>query len=219
MAKTRKTNLSNVIYMKLRRAIASGELGPGVKIIESDMIKKFGVSRTPFREAIKRLESTGFVETIHNKGTYVRKIGLQEVEQIFEVLSMLEGYTSYLAVQNITPQEFDLLKQLNTDMRKLTQMGNHAEFHKKNVEFHLLLSKLSRNEFLQNLIRDGYDRVYRYRFIGTIVGRNFQEFISSHDALIEAFEEGNASVAQEEMREHINQVKNIVINFLKEFNL
>ena len=57
MGKTRKTNLSNVIYKKLRRAIASSELGPGVKIIESDMIKKFGVSRTPFREAIKRLES------------------------------------------------------------------------------------------------------------------------------------------------------------------
>jgi DNA-binding GntR family transcriptional regulator len=219
VGKTRETNLSNVIYKKLRRAIATGELSPGEKIIESKMIREFGASRTPFREAVKRLEATGFLDTIHNNGTYVRKVTLQEVEQIFEVLSMLEGYASYLATQNITSQEVDELVQLNTDMRGLTQAGNHAAFHDKNVEFHVLLSRLSRNEFLQNLIRDGYDRIHRYRFIGTTVGDNFQEFLSSHEALIEAIKERNAKKAEEEMREHIKKIKDIVISFLRAFKI
>jgi DNA-binding GntR family transcriptional regulator len=219
VGKTRETNLSNLIYKKLRRAIATGELSPGGKIIESKMIKEFGASRTPFREAIKRLEATGFVETIHNKGTYVRKVTLQEVEQIFEVLSMLEGYASYLAAQNITAREVEALQQLNANMRVLTQAGNHAEFHKKNVEFHFLISRLSKNEFLQNLIRDGYDRIHRYRFIGTAVGNNFQRFSSSHEALLEAFKERNAKKADEEMRDHIKEIKDIIISFLREFKI
>jgi DNA-binding GntR family transcriptional regulator len=219
VGKTRETNLSNLIYRKLRRAIATGELSPGEKVIESRMTREFGVSRTPFREAVKRLETTGFVHTIHNKGTYVRKVTVQEIEQIFQVLSMLEGYASYLATQNITPQEVDALAQLNNSMRELTHVGKYAEFHDKNVEFHFLISRISGNEFLQNLIRDGYDRVHRYRFIGGTAGSNFQEFLSYHEALIEAIKERNAEIAQKEMREHINKIKDIIINFMTEFKI
>jgi DNA-binding GntR family transcriptional regulator len=82
-----------------------------------------------------------------------------------------------------------------------------------------LISRISGNEFLQNLIRDAYDRVHRYRFIGATAGSNFQEFLSYHEALIEAIKERDAEKAEKEMREHIKKIKDIIINFLTEFKL
>jgi len=219
MGKTRETNLSDVIYNKLKKAIANGELNPGEKIIESKIIGEFGASRTPIREAIKRLEAQEFVETIHNRGTYVRKVTVEEVEHIFDVLSVLESYGAYLATLNRAQQEIDVLSELNHSMRELINQGKYFEYQEKNTEFHLLISRLSRNPFLENLIREVNDRIHRYRFIGIRIGGNKEEYLSGHDALVVAIREKDPAKAEKEMKGHIEMIKNLIVSFSRTYRM
>jgi len=217
MGKSKELNLSNSIYNKLRELIIYGELNPGEKIEESKITEDFGASRTPFREAIKRLEAKGYVETIHNRGAYVRKITVQEVENSLDVLSVLEGFAAYHATRNISDQEIEALEKIKEDLEELNREGKYRKYHEKNVELHFMISKLSGNDFLHDLIQEIWDRIYKYRFIGLMVVNQIQNYLSGHQAIIGAIKERNPEKAEEEMRQHINRTKDVIVGVLKEF--
>jgi DNA-binding GntR family transcriptional regulator len=129
MSKTKELNLSNSIYDKLWELIIYGGLNPGEKIVESKIITDFKASRTPFREAVKRLEAKGCFETIHNKGAYIRKITTQEVENILDVLS--EGFAAYRAALNIKDPEIKRLERINENLEELYKLGSTENTMKK----------------------------------------------------------------------------------------
>ena len=217
MGKTKEVNLSNLIYSKLRELITYGELSPGEKIIESKLIKKFNTSRTPFREAVKMLEGRGFIETIHNRGTYVKKISVVEVEKIYDVLSVLEGFAAHLTAQSITDKQIAALEKSNNKLKKLNGLSKRKKYAGKNVKFHSLFFHLSKNHFLKNLIQESRDRVYRYRFAGIAMEGHIQDFLLDHEGIIEAIKERDPEKAEEKMRQHIQRAKYILVNFLREF--
>jgi DNA-binding GntR family transcriptional regulator len=210
-------SLSSEIYKKLRDSITYGYLNPGEKIMASKLEKDFGASRTPIREAIKQLQNAGYVEIIHNKGAYVKKTSLDEVEKIYDVLFVVEGYAAKLAVKNITDQEIDELKKLNNILKELKDLNRYREYAEKNNEFHYRISQTSGNEFLQNVIYELRDRVYRYRFLGIIIPSHIEEFISDHENIIQALRERDMVKTEENMRQHIRRLKEILVNVLRDF--
>lgn len=217
MGKKKELNLGDVIYSKLREFITFGELSPGEKITESRIMKEFSASRTPFREAVKRLEAKGYVKTIHNKGTYVKKISMQDLEQIYDVLSVLEGYAVYQTAKNITEQQINKLEELNNDLKDLNDANNYKIYIEKNIEFHFLFPQLSGNDFLKGLIQELRDRVYRYRFAGITIPGHIRDYLLDHKAIIEAIKQRDPEQAEEKMRRHVQRVKHILTNFLREF--
>jgi DNA-binding GntR family transcriptional regulator len=219
MGKSKELNLSNSIYDKLRELIIYGELNPGEKIEESKITADFRASRTPFREAIKRLEAKGYVETIHNRGAYVRRITTQEVENSLDVLSVLEGFAAYHAARNIKDQEIEALEKIKEDLEELNKQGEYRKYHEKNVELHFMISKFSGNDFLHDLIQEIWDRIYKYRFIGLMMVNQIKNYLSEHQAIIEAIKERNPEKAEEKMRQHINRTKDVIVGVLKEFQI
>ena len=216
----KKDNLSSKgseIYRNLRELIAYGALNPGEKIIESKLVKDFGVSRTPIREAIRQLETRGFLTTIHNKGTYVKKVSREELERIYDVMSVLEGYAVRLAVENITDQQIGELEELCNTMRELTDLSRFKEHIEKNLKFHFVIAEASQNEFLEDLIRELRDRVYRYRFIGITIPGHVEDYFSDHKSIVNAIKEKDPAKAEEIMRRHIQRGKQISVDYLKEF--
>lgn len=219
MGKTTEGNLSNLIYRGLRELITYGKLSPGEKIIEWKLIRYFNTSRTPLREAIKMLEARGFVEAVHNKGTYVKNISVEEVENIYDTLSALEGFAVRLTTQNITSKQIEVLEKSNNKLRRLNGLTKRKKYVEKNVEFHSLFSQFSGNYFLRDLIQETRDRVYRYRFAGIAMGGHIQEFISDHEGILEAVRRGDAQKSEEKMRQHIQRTKYLLVDFLREFLL
>ena len=219
MSKTKELNLSNSIYNKLRELIIYGELNPGEKIDESRIIKDLKVSRTPFREAVKRLEAKGYVETIHNRGAYVKKITIEEVENILEVLSVLEGFAAYNAALGTGNGKVGALEQFHENLEEFNQLGKYREYHEENSEFHFMISALSKNDFLSNLIQEIWDRIYKYRFIGLMMVGQIQNYLLEHKSIIEAIQERDPEKAQERMKEHIHRMKDSIVGFLKEYQM
>ncbi len=217
MGKTRELSQSQIIYSKLKEWITNGKLSPGEKITDSKIIKGLNTSRTPFREAVKRLEAKGYVETIHNRGAYVRKTKPREIEKILDVLSVLEGYAVQIAAQRVGAREIKRLEKLNSNLEKLENLGKYKQFFKKNSEFHLLISHLSKNDFLHDLIQDGWERIRRYRFIGMTMIGHTKDYILDHKAVIEAIGERDPEKAGERMKQHIQRTKHIMMNYLREF--
>jgi DNA-binding GntR family transcriptional regulator len=217
MSKSREFNLSSVIYKKLRELITYGQLSPGEKIIESRIAKDLNTSRIPIREAIKQLEGRGYVETIHNKGTYVRKISWDEVEKIYDILSILEGYSTGLALRKMKNQDIEELEKLNSTLKELNNLNKYKEYIEVNLEFHSLFPKICGNDFLLNLVKETRDRVHRYRFLGITIPGHIQEYILDHETIIEAIKEGDPIKAEKAMKQHVQRVRNILVDSLRNF--
>lgn len=217
MKRSREFNLGSLIYEKIRELITYGELSPGEKIVESRISKYFDTSRIPIREAIKQLEAKGYLETIHNKGTYVRKISWDEVEKIYDVLSVLEGYSTGLAVTKIKNQDIEELEKINNTLKELNNLDKFKEYIEVNLEFHSLFPKICGNDFLLNLVKEIRDRVHRYRFLGITIPGHIQEYILDHETIIKAIKEGDPIEAEEAMKQHVQRVKKILVDSLRRF--
>jgi len=218
MKKSRQVNLGSLVYEKIRDLITYGELSPGEKIVESTVSKHFDASRIPIREAIKQLEARGYVITIHNKGTYVRKISWEEVENIYNVLSILEGYSTGLAFGNIRNQDIEQLQKLNDTLKELNNLNKYRDYIEINSQFHSFFPKMCGNDFLLNLVKEMRDRVYRYRFLGITIPGHIQEYILDHEAIIEAIKQGDSAKAEETMKKHLQRVKKILVESLRQFS-
>ncbi len=217
MKRSREVNLSSLIYEKIRELITYGELSPGEKIVESRISKYFSASRIPIREAIKQLEIRGYVETIHNKGTYVKKTSWEEVENIYNVLSLLEGHSTRLAFGNIKNQDIEQLEKLNSILKELNNLNKYKEYIEINSQFHSFFPRICGNDFLMNLVKEMRDRVYRYRFLGITIPGHIQEYILDHEAIVKSIKEGDSAKAEETMKEHLQRVKKILVESLRQF--
>ena len=216
-AKPKAINLSDLVYRKLRELITNGKLNPGEKIVESKFLEKFGVSRTPFREAIKTLEAKGFVETIYNRGIYVKNMSVTEFEKIYDVLSVLEGYAANLTAKIITDKQINKLEIANNKMKKLHELGIYKTYAENNTRFHLLFPHFCKNSLLRDLIHETRDRVYRYRFARLANEGRVQDFLSEHEAIINAIKQRRPEKAEEKMKQHIQRSKSILADFLRDY--
>lgn len=217
MTKKREQNLTSIAYERLRDLITYGQLSPGEKIVESKLAEELSASRIPIREAIKLLEARGYVQIIHNKGTFVRKISWDEIEKIYDVLSVLESYSVRLAIPKTTDQDIKELEKLNNTLKKLNHLDQYKEYMEANLQFHLFFPKASGNGFLLDLVKEIRDRVYRYRFLGITIPTHVGEYTSAHDAIIKSIKDRNITKAEKTMLEHIQRIKRILVDYLRQF--
>jgi DNA-binding GntR family transcriptional regulator len=155
--------LGGQVYAQLKRAIVHGELEPSSRIVETRMAEALGISRTPVREAIHKLEREGFIRRDQKGGFFVAGLTLADIEETFGIRSVLESYAARLAAFKHRPED---LKPLE---RKLEEYQAHLErrelepLPRINTEFHDLLYGLSRSPRLVRMISDLRDQIYRFR--------------------------------------------------------
>ncbi len=218
MRKSRKqtSSASNVAYVKLRDLITYGNLSPGEKIVESRLEKRFAISRTPIREAIKQLEKRGYVEIVHNRGAFVKKVSLDELEKTYDVLSVLESYAAKLAAGKVNDQAIRKLTEINEELKELGHLSKYRKYLEGNSEFHRILCEISGNNVLQNLSSELRDRVYRYRFLGITIPGHIKEYIAEHEVIIRGLKDRDAEKVGDTVWQRIQRTKETVGEFLRE---
>jgi DNA-binding GntR family transcriptional regulator len=145
-------SLADQIYDHLFQAIISGKLKPGEKLVENELCKEFGISRAPIRESFRVLESEGLIVIQPRKGTHVKALTREDIEEAFAVRESLESLAAKLAVPHMTETEMNALANLIKEMDNAIKKRDSESFRRANVSFHEVFIRASRNRILLNIL-------------------------------------------------------------------
>jgi len=204
------------IYDKLRNAIIYGELSPGEKLSEVELAGSFNTSRTPIREAFRQLQTEGYISVVPNRGAHVSKLPPEEIEEVYDIISLLEGYAAGLAAINIEKSQLTDLKKLQKRMLVYAAKSKFREYVEENTKFHHLITCLSANHSLARTIAGLRTRIYRYRLTSVTIPGYLGKYVSDHENIIAAIAKKDSTRARKHMREHVDFVKDVLVSFLKQ---
>jgi DNA-binding GntR family transcriptional regulator len=207
--------LREVIFDSLREAIIMGELKPGERLMEIQLAEKMGVSRTPVREAIRKLELEGLVVMIPRKGAHVAELSVKDIKDVLEVRSSLDGLASALAAKRINKDELRELGNIVDQFAQYLEKNNVQGLIKKDVEFHELIYKASRNEKLGQIATNLKEQIHRFRVVYLKDYSSPKELMREHNEIYHAIESGDEKLAQELALVHIRHQEKAMISSLK----
>ena len=164
------------------------------------MAERFGISRTPIREAFRQLESEGYLTVIPRKGAVVTSLSERAVEEFYAIKSILEGYAARMAAQNLTSRDIARLEAINARLGQLADEGDVKTFFKVHNEFHELFIKAADNEKLLELINQLMLKFNRLRLASLSLPGRMQISVQEHKKIIEAFKNKDGELADNLVR-------------------
>ena len=194
--------LREQIVFSLRERIIRGELKPGTKLTEPELATRLGISRTPIRESFRQLESEGFLTVIPRKGAVVSNITRKDIEDFFELKSLLEGYAARIAAEKMTEKDVDKLIQINKELADCAENNNYERFFTKNEEFHNYFLTLCGNEKLVEIRDTMVKRFLGFRMAALSLPGRLMESVKQHEQAIKAFKKGDGRLAEAVLVEH-----------------
>lgn len=203
--------LRDVVFNTLRQAILRGELKPGERLMEVQLANKLGVSRTPIREAIRKLELEGLVLMIPRKGAEVAQITEKSLRDVLEVRGALEKLAVELACEKMTDEEFAELKEAAQNFKDVVNEKDVTKIAERDVKFHDVIYMSTDNQKLIQLLSNLREQMYRYRVEYLKDAEVFPQLIEEHGEIIKALEKRDKNKAMEIMCRHIdNQVTGVI---------
>ena len=204
--------LRDIVFSTLRKAILKGELAPGERLMEKQLAEKMGVSRTPIREAIRKLELEGLVIMIPRKGAEVAKITEQDIKNVLEVRAALESLAVKLACQKMTDEDMQVLLSINDAFTEAARIMDVETVIKKDVEFHDVIYHSTNNEKLVQMINNLREQIYRFRVEYIRQMSDFKTLVEEHEEIVKTIMEKNGVEAQEIAARHIENQEKAVIS-------
>ncbi len=205
-------NLRDQTYEILKNMIITREILPGKKISEETLAQEIGVSRTPIREALFRLEHEGIVKIIPRRGAFVVKQSKENIIEILQIREVLEA----LIVRLVTPllKESDIreLRSCLEKLRATPEEERHViEYTDSELEFHDLLRKKCPNQMLRRMMEMVNARLQIIRLRTVVLPGRAQKTLDEHAAILEMIEKGNAEEAELLMRRHVISVRTMAL--------
>ncbi|MCR5502639.1 MAG: GntR family transcriptional regulator [Lachnospiraceae bacterium] len=207
--------LRDVVFKTLRRAILTGQLPPGERLMEVHLSNQLGVSRTPVREAIRKLELEGLVTMVPRKGAQVAQITEKSLKDVLEVRRALDVFIAELACARITSEGLEELKKAAGAFEEATGTGDTATMARADVEFHNIIMESTGNERLHQLVNNLAEQMYRYRFVYLTDPANHKRLVEEHRMIYEAILSRNRTAAASAARLHIDHQEEAVIEHIR----
>ena len=204
--------LREIVYEELRNLILTGKIKPGTRMMEIELAEDMGVSRTPIREAIRKLEKEGLVVIEPRKGAYASEVSVKDMEDILEVRANLEGLAAYLAAERITEAEKKALEEVKIKFREAVNEGNMADMISYDTRFHHMIVEASRNNHLIHMVEQLQELVLRFRYIYYKDFKRAEDMIPEHKQIFEEIASGNGANARFEAFNHIDKLKDMIMH-------
>lgn len=208
--------LRDVVFNTLRQAILKGELEPGERLMEIQLADRLGVSRTPIREAIRKLELEGLVLMIPRKGAEVAKISEKSLRDVLEVRRSLEELAIELAIERMSNDDLQDLFQAQEAFRFAVQAGDPMNIAETDERFHELIYRATGNNRLVQMLNNLREQMYRYRLEYIKDSDKRQILVFEHDHILKAIQEHHVAEAKTAIREHIDNQEITVSKNIKE---
>ena len=207
--------LRDVVFNTLRHAIITGEFAPGERLMEITLANRLGVSRTPVREAIRKLELEGLVTMIPRKGAQVAKITEKNLRDVIEIRCVLEEFAASLACERITDEEKDEMKALHRQFVQSAKTHDILDIVKKDEQFHDAIFKATKNDRLITIINNLREQFYRYRmeYVKDINTRT--SLIQEHEALKNAIFNHDVENAKHLIKMHLLNQREAILEAIR----
>jgi DNA-binding GntR family transcriptional regulator len=190
---------------RIREMIRKGALKKGDRILEAPMCQAMGVSRTPLREALRILSSEGLIELIPNRGAYVAQPSIKDIEEMFYVMSILEGTCARVCVEKMDDEGLRRLDDLYRKLEEHCQTEDREKYMAVNHSFHSLVQELAGNKVLSEVINALRQKILLYRYRQIYQPNRLKESMQEHRDLQQAFRERNPEGAERFMQEHLTR--------------
>lgn len=210
--------LRDVVFNTLRQAIITGEFAPGERLMEIALANRLGVSRTPVREAIRKLELEGLVVMIPRKGAEVARITEKDLRDVLEVRSSLEELAAELATERMNDESRKSIELSLKDFEKAILSGDNAAIADSDMEFHDKIFEATGNARLIQIISNLREQIYRYRLEYVKDTEYHAVLLKEHKELVKAMFSGQKTDARQIMKKHIDNQEMTVIRNIKEEN-
>ncbi len=207
--------LREQVYKTLKNTILIGGLQPKKRLIEEKLADEMGTSRTPVREAIQKLEKEGLIHKLPRGGYAVSIVTDEDIEEVFGIRSVLEGYAGYLAASRATEDDIKALEEIVRKEEECLKENNTEEIIQLNTEFHDRLYKAAKSSKLYTIINDLRDYIYRYRIIIFRYSGMAEISINDHKDMIGLMKEKSAVQVEKLVRKHIIRGKNLIKKKIK----
>jgi DNA-binding GntR family transcriptional regulator len=207
-----RKSFGQYVYENLKRAIVRGELDPGSRVVESRVAEALGISRTPVREAIHKLEREGLLSQNPTSGFFVKGLSRADIEETFGIRGVLESYAARLAAIKHRQEELKPLEEKIREYQKYLDLKDMDALPRINTEFHDLLYALSRSPRLIKMIHDLKDQIFRFRQV--ILKMESMAKISNkdHRLMLQSIRKRDADVVERLVREHILRGRDVVLD-------
>lgn len=208
--------LRDVVFNTLRQAILRGELEPGERLMEIQLAERLGVSRTPIREAIRKLELEGLVLMIPRKGAEVAKISEKSLKDVLEVRRSLEELAIELTCQRIIDEGMAELEEAQKAFASAIHKGDAMAIAEADEHFHELIYRATENSRLVQILSNLREQMYRYRLEYIKDAGKRQILIVEHEKILRCIRRHSIAEAKAAVREHIDNQEITVSRNIKE---
>lgn len=203
--------LRDVVFITLREAILKGELEPGERLMEIALAQKLGVSRTPIREAIRKLELEGLVVMAPRKGAEVAEITLKDLRDVLEVRKNLEELAVELACKKATEDDIEEMKLAHEEFIKTLSQKDLTVIAEADVKFHDVIYRTTGNKRLIQILNNLREQMYRYRLEYIKDEKKRMIVTDEHLQIIEAIKSKDVKSAKAYIQEHINNQEKTIV--------
>lgn len=203
--------LRDVVFNTLRQAILTGELKPGERLMEIHLANRLGVSRTPIREAIRKLELEGLVTMIPRRGAEVAQITEKSMNDVLEVRRALDALCVELACDRITEEKLDALKAACERFEQAVKTGDVKKIAQADVELHDIIVEATGNQRLIQMVHNLSEQMYRYRFEYIKDSERHENLVEEHRIIYESLVKKDKDTASQAAKLHIDNQKKAII--------
>lgn len=203
-------NLDEVAYQYLREKIIEGELPPGTRLKEEGLINMVGISKTPIKLALARLEQAGLVKTIPRRGSYVIELTAELAVEVYTLKEVLEGLAARLAAQSMTPEDIDYLKRILSTISNM-ETTTPESYTESDASFHGSILEASGHRLLQEAIKPLFDIIAMFRSRITFVSDRRKRGYEEHMRILKAIEDRDPERAEQSMRLHLRRAMEDVL--------
>ena len=195
--------MADTLRDQLEQDIVTSALSPGARLDEQSLASRFGVSRTPIREALMQLATAGLVTLQPRRGAFVASLSLREIIERFEVMATFEGVCGALAARRITDDERQELVEAHRACAQKASDGDTDTYYYANERFHHLIYTASHNSFLIEQARQLHDRLKPYRRLQLRVRSRVATSLAEHQGIVDAILAGEGHKAEQLLKEHV----------------
>ena len=205
MKAIQKKTLHEEIANNLREMIMAGELTEGDKIKEDELCTVMEISKTPLREALRVLSAEGLIRLIPNRGSYVTTPTFEEIKEMFDVMSVLEGVCARTAAKKMSTGDFKKLEEIHHQLEKNFRLKDQKQYIHHNNLYHAFVQELAGNKTLNQIVNGLRQKILLYRFKSLNLFGRFEQSIQEHRELLEAFRNRDAAKAELLMKSHMKK--------------
>lgn len=210
-------SLSERAYKHIHKAIQSGTLKPGTRLRELDLTEWLGISRTPIREALKKLESDGLIINEPNQGLVVTKLDFRMISEIYEIREVLEGTAAAFAARHALDGEISVLRDIVSRELKIREDSTALVEH--NRIFHEALYRSTHNRYLQKFLNTLRESMALWVHATLSVPGRSQEALDQHEAIVGAIEKRDVTAAEQAARQHIRDAYRLQAKLIHNYDV